>query len=135
MPAITLIVTSMAGWMLQMRNVMITTIGEDYVLAAQAKGLSSRRVVWTYAARNAILPNIAGFAISLGFVVAGALVMEFVFSYPGVGYTLYNAVTSDDYPLMQGIFLVISMTVLVANLLADVVYLIADPRTRRGSES
>jgi peptide/nickel transport system permease protein len=114
---------------------MITTIGEDYVLAAQAKGLSSRRVVWTYAARNAILPNIAGFAISLGFVVAGALVMEFVFSYPGVGYTLYNAVTSDDYPLMQGIFLVISMTVLVANLLADVVYLIADPRTRRGSES
>ncbi|MGD1012834.1 MAG: ABC transporter permease [Acidimicrobiales bacterium] len=135
LPAITLIVTSMAGWMLQMRNVMITTIGEDYVLAAQAKGLSSRRVVWTYAARNAILPNIAGFAISLGFVVAGALVMEFVFSYPGVGYTLYNAVTSDDYPLMQGIFLVISMTVLVANLLADVVYLIADPRTRRGSES
>ena len=135
LPAITLIVTSMAGWMLQMRNVMITTIGEDYVLAAQAKGRSSRRVVWTYAARNAILPNIAGFAISLGFVVAGALVMEFVFSYPGVGYTLYNAVTSDDYPLMQGIFLVISMTVLVANLLADVVYLIADPRTRRGSES
>jgi peptide/nickel transport system permease protein len=135
LPALTLIVTSMAGWMLQMRNVMITTIGEDYVLAAQAKGLSNRRVVWTYAARNAILPNIAGFAISLGFVVAGALVMEFVFSYPGVGYTLYNAVTSDDFPLMQGIFLVISMTVLVANLLADVVYLIADPRTRRGSES
>ena len=131
LPALTLIVTSMAGWMLQMRNVMITTIGEDYVLAAQAKGLSNRRVVWTYAARNAILPNIAGFAISLGFVVAGALVMEYVFSYPGVGYTLYNAVTSDDYPLMQGIFLVIAMAVLLANLIADAIYVVADPRTRR----
>ena len=94
--------------MLQMRNVMITTIGEDYVLAAQAKGLSPRRIMFTYAARNAILPNIAGFALAIGFVVAGALVMEIVFSYPGVGYKLYNAVTSNDYPLMQGIFLVIS---------------------------
>ncbi len=112
LPALTIVVTSMAGWMLQMRNVMITTIGEDYVLAAQAKGLSSRRVIFTYAARNAILPNIAGFALAIGFVVAGALVMEIVFSYPGVGLTLYNAVTSDDYPLTQGIFLVISFAVL-----------------------
>ena len=83
LPALTIIVTSMAGWMLQMRNVMITTIGEDYVLVAQAKGLSPRRVMFSYAARNAILPNIAGFALSIGFVVAGALVMEIVFSYPG----------------------------------------------------
>ena len=87
LPALTIIVTSMAGWMLQMRNVMITTIGEDYVLVAQAKGLSPRRVMFTYAARNAILPNLAGFALSLGFVVAGALVMEIVFSYPGIGLT------------------------------------------------
>ena len=86
--------------------------------------------MFTYAARNAILPNIAGFALAIGFVVAGALVMEIVFSYPGVGFTLYNAVTSDDYPLMQGIFLVISFTVLVACLLADVVYVLADPRAR-----
>jgi peptide/nickel transport system permease protein len=131
LPAATIIVTSMAGWMLQMRNVMITTIGEDYVLAAEAKGLSTRRVMFTYAARNAILPNIAGFALAIGFVVAGALVMEIVFSYPGVGYQLYNAVTQDDYPVMQGIFLAISATVLLACLLADVVYVLADPRTRR----
>ena len=130
LPALTIVVTSMAGWMLQMRNVMITTIGEDYVLAAQAKGLSSRRVTFTYAARNAILPNIAGFALAIGFVVAGALVMEIVFSYPGVGLTLYNAVTSDDYPLTQGIFLVISFAVLAACLISDAVYVIADPRTR-----
>src|SRR6201995_2854989 len=129
LPALTIVVTSMAGWMLQMRNVMITTIAEDYVLVAQAKGLWPRRVMFTYAARNAILPNLAGFALSIGFVVAGALVMEIVFSYPGIGLTLYNAVTSDDFPLLQGI-LVISLSVLLACLLADVVYFIADPRTR-----
>lgn len=130
LPAATIIVTSMAGWMLQMRNVMITTIGEDYVLAATAKGLSPRRIMFTYAARNAILPQIAGFALAIGFVVAGALVMEIVFSYPGVGYQLYTAVTNDDIPVMQGIFLAISAAVLLACMLADVVYFIADPRTR-----
>src|ERR1700733_13091126 len=130
LPALTIIVTSMAGWMLQMRNVMITTIGEDYVLVAQAKGLSTRRIMFTYAARNAILPNIAGFALAIGFVIAGALVMEIVFSYPGVGYQLFQAVTNDDFPVMQGIFLAISATVLVCSLLADVVYVLADPRVR-----
>jgi peptide/nickel transport system permease protein len=130
LPALSIILTSIGGWMLQMRNVMLTTISEDYVLVAQAKGLSPRRVMFTYGARNAILPNIAGFALSLGFVVAGALVMEIVFSYPGIGFTLYNAVTSNDYPLTQGIFLVISVAVLTASLLADIVYVIADPRAR-----
>jgi peptide/nickel transport system permease protein len=133
LPAFTIVITSMAGWMLQMRNVMITTIAEDYVLVAQAKGLPPRRVMMTYAARNAILPNLAGFALSLGFVVAGALVMEIVFSYPGVGLTLYNAVTSDDFPMLQGIFLVISLAVLLACLIADIVYFFADPRTRTRS--
>jgi peptide/nickel transport system permease protein len=133
LPALTIIVTSVAGWMLQMRNVMITTISEDYVLVAQAKGLSPRRVMFTYAARNAMLPNLAGFALSLGFVVAGALVMEIVFSYPGIGLTLYNAVTSNDYPLLQGIFLVIALSVLLASLIADLLYVIADPRARTRS--
>jgi len=130
LPAFTIIVTSMAGWMLQMRNVMITTIGEDYVLAAQAKGLSTRRIMFTYAARNAILPNIAGFALAIGYVVAGALVMEIVFSYPGVGYQIFQAVTNDDFPVLQGIFLAIAGCVLIACLLADVVYVLADPRVR-----
>jgi len=130
LPAFTLVIASIAGWMLQMRNVMITTIGEDYVLTAQAKGLSPRRVAMTYAARNAILPNLSGFALSLGFVISGALIMEIVFSYPGIGLTLFNAVTSDDYPLMQGIFLIICLAVLVANLVADMVYVVADPRAR-----
>ena len=116
--------------MLQMRNVMITTIGEDYVVAAQAKGLSSRRVVFTYAARNAILPQLQGFGLALGFVVSGAIVMEIVFSYPGIGLLLLTAVTSNDYPLMQAIFLVITFAVLLANLILDFIIVIVDPRAR-----
>jgi peptide/nickel transport system permease protein len=116
--------------MLQMRNVMITTIGEDYVIAAQAKGLPNRRVVLTYAARNAILPQLQGFGLAVGFVVSGALVMEIVFSYPGIGLLLVNSVTSNDYPLTQAIFLVITFTVLLANLIVDIIIVFVDPRTR-----
>jgi peptide/nickel transport system permease protein len=130
LPALTIVLTSIAGWMLQMRNVMITTLGEDYVVAAQAKGLPSRRVIFTYAARNAILPQLQGFGLALGFVVSGALIMEIVFSYPGIGLQLLGAVSNDDFPLMQAIFLVITFTVLLANLIIDVVIVLADPRAR-----
>ena len=123
-------ITSVAGWMLQMRNVMITTIGEDYVVAAQAKGLPNRRVVFTYAARNALLPQLQGFGLALGFVVSGALVMEIVFSYPGIGLLLLSAVSSNDYPLMQAIFLVITFAVLLANLIVDMLLVAFDPRVR-----
>ena len=130
LPALTIVIASVAGWMLQMRNVMLTTIGEDYVLAAQAKGLPNHRVVWTYATRNALLPQLQGFGLALGFVVSGAIVMEIVFSYPGIGLLLLNAVTSNDYPLMQAIFLVITFAVLLANLIVDVIIVVADPRAR-----
>ncbi len=130
LPALTIVITSVAGWMLQMRNVMITTIGEDYVVAAQAKGLPSRRVIFTYAARNALLPQLQGFGLALGFVVSGALVMEIVFSYPGIGLLLLSAVSSDDYPLMQAIFLVITFAVLIANLIVDLLLVVFDPRVR-----
>jgi peptide/nickel transport system permease protein len=130
LPAFTIVITSLAGWMLQMRNVMITTLGEDYVVAAQAKGLSSRRVIFTYAARNALLPQLQGFGLALGFVVSGAIVMEIVFSYPGIGLLLLSAVTSNDYPLMQAIFLVITFAVLLANLIVDFIIVAVDPRAR-----
>jgi peptide/nickel transport system permease protein len=113
-----------------MRNMMVTTLGEDYVVAAEARGLPSWQVMLTYASRNAILPQVTGFAIALGFVVSGAIVMEVVFSYPGIGYQLLQAVENNDYPLMQAIFLSISAAVLVANFLADLVYGYIDPRTR-----
>jgi peptide/nickel transport system permease protein len=130
LPALTIVLTSIAGWMLQMRNVMITTVGEDYVIAAQAKGLHNRRVIFTYAARNAILPQLQGFGLALAFVVSGALIMEIVFSYPGIGELLLNAVTSNDYPLMQAIFLVITFAVLLANMIVDVIIVLSDPRAR-----
>jgi len=133
LPAVTIIVSSIAGWLLGMRNVMVSTLGEDYVLLAEAKGLTRRRVTFTYAARNALLPNIAGFALSLGFIVSGAILTEVVFSYPGMGYVLFEAVTNEDYPLMQGIFLMITILVLLANLIADAVYVALDPRTREAS--
>jgi peptide/nickel transport system permease protein len=130
LPALTIVVASAAGWIVSMRNVMLTTMDEDYVLIAAAKGLHKRRVVW-YAARNAVLPSVSGFALAIGFIVSGALLTEIVFSYPGLGLLLVNAVGDNDYALLQGIFLIITFAVLAANLIADFVYVFLDPRTRQ----
>jgi peptide/nickel transport system permease protein len=131
LPALTIVITSLGGWILGMRNMMITVLDEDYITVAQAKGLSPRRVVVRYAARNAVLPQLSSFALSLGFIVGGTLIMEMIFSYPGVGLRLFEATLAKDYPLMQGIFLVITLSVLVANILADAAHAILDPRTRQ----
>lgn len=131
LPALTILISSAGGWILGMRNMMVAVEGEDYITLAYAKGLPERRVLIGYAARNALLPSLSGFALSLGYVVAGTLLVEVVFSYPGLGYELFQAVGAQDYPLMQGIFLVITLSVLTANLVADLVYLLLDPRTRR----
>lgn len=131
LPALTIVLASLGGWILGMRNMMVTVLDEDYVTVAEAKGLSPWRVMVNYAARNAVLPQLSSFALSLGFIVGGTLVMELVFSYPGVGKLLLDATTAKDYPLMQGLFLVITLTVLVANILADVAYAVLDPRTRQ----
>jgi peptide/nickel transport system permease protein len=130
LPALTIVVASAAGWILSMRNVMLTTMDEDYVLVAAAKGLRKGRVIW-YAARNAILPSISGFALAIGFIVSGALLTEIVFSYPGLGSLLLQAVSNNDYALMQGLFLFITFAVLAANLIADFAYVFVDPRTRQ----
>ncbi|GCE47165.1 peptide/nickel transport system permease protein [Thermosporothrix hazakensis] len=131
LPALTIVLSSIAGWMLTMRNSMVTTLSEDYVLMARAKGLSSRRVMFAYAARNAILPNISGFAIAIGGVVGGQLMTEIIFSYPGIGYSLLQAVQGQDYPLIQTIFLIIALAILGANFLADMLYVVLDPRVRQ----
>ncbi|WP_108249399.1 ABC transporter permease [Planctomonas deserti] len=133
LPALTIVLSSIGGWLLGMRNMMVSTLSEDYILTAQAKGLKNSRILGGYAARNAALPSIAGFAISLGFVVSGSIITEQVFSYPGIGSKLLQAVQNSDYALMQGIFLVITLAVLGANLLVDLLYGIIDPRTRARS--
>ena len=131
LPALTLIFVSLGGWMLSMRNTMISTLGADYITFANAKGISSRLIMLRYAARNAILPNLTGFGMALGFMLSGALLTEMVFSYPGQGFLLLQAVTTQDYPLMQGIFMTITFAILGANWLVDIAILFFDPRTRK----
>jgi peptide/nickel transport system permease protein len=130
LPALTIVISSVGGWLLGMRNMMVATLSEDYITTAEAKGLRPRRVFMTYATRNAAMPSLAGFGVSLGFVVAGSLVMEQVFTYPGVGKLMIQAVRNNDYALMQGVFLVITVAVLAALFVMDLIYGFIDPRTR-----
>ena len=130
LPGISLLIVTAGLWVYSMRNNMITTIAEDYVKTARAKGLPSRRIMYDYAARNAILPNLTGFAMQLGYVLGGAIVIEYLFSYPGLGYLFYTASTNHDLPLMQGLFLFYTLAVLVCVLIADLLTAVLDPRTR-----
>src|SRR5215467_5143568 len=130
LPALTIVIISIGGWILTMRNTMISTLAEDYVKMARAKGLSPLRIMFMYAGRNAILPNLTGFAMSLGFVISGAILVEIVFNYPGLGFMLLQAVDNEDFALMQALFLMITVAVLVAVLIADVLTAILDARTR-----
>jgi peptide/nickel transport system permease protein len=130
LPGLTIVLTSIGGWALTMRNNTITVTAEDYVRMARAKGIPQWKVVWHYAGRNAVLPNITGFGIALGFVVSGAVLVEYVFNYPGLGWMLLDAVSNEDYPLMQALFLMITVAVLVAVLAIDILTLWLDPRTR-----
>jgi peptide/nickel transport system permease protein len=132
LPAVTLAITSLSGWVFGMRNNMINTLGEDYVTFAEANGLKRRTIAVMYAARNALLPNVTAFGLSLGAVVGGSVLVEGVFSYPGLGNLLYIAVNNHDYPLMQALFLVISISMLVAIFVVDLLYARLDPRVRRG---
>ena len=131
LPASTLIFMGIGGWMLQMRNNMIGTISTDYISFAKSKGLSQKRIMIWYAAKNAILPIITSFGMAIGFILSGTILTEIIFSYPGQGYILYQAVQAQDYQLMQGIFLTTTLSVLAANWLIDILVLILDPRTRK----
>jgi peptide/nickel transport system permease protein len=131
LPAVTLAVTTLSGWVLGMRNNMINTLGEDYVTFAEANGLRGRTVAMLYAARNALLPNVTAFGLQLGAVVSGSVLVEGVFSYPGIGGLLFTSVTNHDFPLMQALFLVITLSMLVAIFIVDLLYVRLDPRVRR----
>lgn len=135
LPGITLTVVNLGGYLLLMRNTTITVLSDDFIKLARAKGLRSWVIATRYAARNAILPNFTTFALALGFVVSGAIVIEYVFDYPGVGYSLFNSVLNLDYPLMQGLFLIIVIGVQLATFLADLLYVTLDPRIRTGARS
>lgn len=135
LPALSIILTSLGGWALTMRSLMINTIGEDYMLLAEAKGLPKRRILWWYAVRNVIPPQLAHLAIALGYVVSGAILVEIVFSYPGLGYQLYMSIVNSDYTVIQGITLVLAISVGLAVLIIDLIYPRLDPRVTYVAES
>jgi peptide/nickel transport system permease protein len=130
LPILVILCAYAGGWVLHMRTIMINTIGEDYVAMAHAKGLRDRRVMTSYAGRNAILPPLNGFAALFASAVGGLVFVEYVFSYPGAGLTLQQAVLGNDYPLAQAILVVLSVCVIAANLLMDLLNLVLDPRLR-----
>ena len=132
LPVIVIVAAYAGGWVLNMRTVMINTVSEDYVTMAHAKGLRDRRVMTRYAGRNAILPPLNGFAALFASAVGGLVFVEYIFSYPGAGFTLQQAVLGNDYALAQAILVVLSVCVILANLIMDLLNLVLDPRLRSG---
>jgi ABC-type dipeptide/oligopeptide/nickel transport system permease component len=128
LPVLTLVLTLYAENTLIVRSAMLETLGEDYILTARAKGVPRRRIIRSYALRNALLPTVTLVALSLGSVVSGAILVEVIFSWPGIGEALYQAVLARDYPMLQGGFLVITLTVIALNLVSDLLYAKLDPR-------
>ena len=135
LPALSIILTSLGAWALTMRGLMVNTIGEDYMLLAEAKGLPKRRMLWWYSVRNAIPPQLTHLAIALGYVVSGAILVEIVFSYPGLGYQLYMSIVNSDYTVIQGITLILAISVGFAVLIIDLIYPRLDPRVTYVAES
>ena len=130
LPFITLTLANLGGVFLTQRAVMIDTVAEDYILMARAKGVPERTVMFKHAFRNAVLPIFTAFAISVGFILSGAVITETVFQFPGLGLYLYNGILNNDYPLEQAMFFIISLMVLICIFIADVTYGFLDPRVR-----
>ncbi|MBN1872721.1 MAG: ABC transporter permease [Anaerolineae bacterium] len=130
LPILTYVLSTIGSWILSMKSSTMSTLGEDYVTIARARGLSEGRITTAYVGRNAMLPLITQLLISIGFVVGGSILIESIFVYQGIGFRLITALNTRDYPLMQGIFLIITISVVVSNLLADFVYGWFDPRVR-----
>lgn len=128
LPAMAIVITTMGFWALGMRGMMITTDGEDYMILAQAKGLSPWRIFWLYGVRNSILPQITALALTLGGIAAGTVIVEYVFTYPGMGYLLYQGIVNNDYTLIQGIVFLLIVGVALAVLVIDLLYPLVDPR-------
>jgi len=128
LPAAAVVLTSMGHWALGMRAMMITNAGEDYMVLAQAKGLRPSRVFWMYGVRNAILPQVTALALSIGAIAGGSIIVEYIFTYPGMGYLLYQGIVNNDYPLIQGVVFVLICGVAIAVFIIDLLYPLIDPR-------
>ncbi|HVU14169.1 MAG TPA: ABC transporter permease [Phototrophicaceae bacterium] len=134
LPVLTYVLASVGGWMLTMKSSTLATLGEDYINVAKARGLSEWRILTGYVGRNALLPLVTRLAISIGFIVGGSIVVEELFQYPGIGRNLLRAINARDYTTMQGMFIVITIAVVLSNVLADLLFGVLDPRVRLGDE-
>ncbi|WP_285661864.1 ABC transporter permease [Actinorhabdospora filicis] len=134
LPILTYVLTTVGTWALIMKSSTTQVLGEDYVMVARARGLSDGRIRTAYVGRNAVLPLVAQIATAAGFVVGGAIFVESVFRYEGIGITLFDSVAARDYPVIQGVLLVVTITVVAANLISDLVYSVLDPRIRTGEK-
>ena len=130
LPTITLAIGSVSGYMLIMRSSVVEVLAEDYILTAKAKGLSNFRILRDHALKNAMLPMVTIIALNLGYVVGGAIQVETVFSWPGIGRLIYDSVSKQDYPVLQGAFLLLAVSVILANFLTDILYSVLDPRVK-----
>jgi ABC-type dipeptide/oligopeptide/nickel transport system permease component len=128
LPAATLMLTAYGSYTLVVRSSLLETLGEDYVLTARAKGLPVRRIIWRHAVRNALLPVVTLIALDLGYIVGGAVLIEVIFSWPGIGQAMFTAISQRDYPMLQGGFLILTVAVIALNFLSDLVYFRLDPR-------
>jgi peptide/nickel transport system permease protein len=128
LPAFAIVIASMGYWALGMRGMMITNAGEDYIILARAKGLPASRLFLKYAVRNCVLPQVTALALTLGTIVGGAVLVEYLFAYPGMGYLLYQGIVTNDYSLIQGIVFILILTTATAVLVIDLLYPIIDPR-------
>jgi peptide/nickel transport system permease protein len=127
-------VVQIGGFLVNMRNNMINLLAEDYITMAKGKGLSENRVVFNYAARNALLPSVTALSMSLGMAIGGQLIIEIIFNYPGLGTVLFNAINARDYQVLQGQLLIMTLFMLFFNLVADMLYVVLDPRLRKGGK-
>ncbi|GLY85957.1 ABC transporter permease [Actinoallomurus iriomotensis] len=130
LPCLSLVLVQLGSYVLTLRSTLIDALGEDYCTLARANGLGERKVLWKHALRNALLPTTTLVGLQLGFVVGGAVLTETIYAYPGIGRGIYEAVTQLDFPVLQGAFVLLSATVIVANLLTDLAYGLLDPRVR-----
>jgi peptide/nickel transport system permease protein len=128
LPALSIVLASMGYWALGMRGMMITSAGEDYIILGRAKGLSPARLFLRYAVRNAVLPQVTALALTLGSIVGGATLVEYLFAYPGMGYLLYQGIITNDFALIQGIVFILILATATAVLIIDLVYPLIDPR-------
>lgn len=128
LPALSLVMASMGFWALGMRGMMVTNDGEDYMVLAQAKGLQPRRVFWWYGVRNSLLPQLTALALNLGGIAGGAVLVEYIFAYPGMGYLLYWGIVNNDYTLIQGVVFLLIVGTATTVLILDLLYPLIDPR-------